>query len=76
MNNKPTLRVDAYYDIQAALNEAIIKASMQNPIYKCCLSCEAFHEGRNVCLLVNKTPPARIITFGCEKWLDKDKIPF
>lgn len=71
---KPKLRIDA----QAALCN-IIRSAMEkdhNYLYQCCLNCENFHEGKNICLLVNKTPPAKIITFGCEKWVDRDEIPF
>lgn len=71
---KPSIRLEA----QNALTN-IIKSAIErehNFIYKCCLNCENFHEKKDVCLLVNAKPPTRVITFGCERWLDKDEIPF
>lgn len=70
---KPTLRIDAKYDMAAAL-ENLIKNS--DPIYKSCLNCDNFNEQMELCKLVNQRPPARVIAYGCPKWSDKDEIPF
>lgn len=73
---KPKLRIDAYYDIQSALVEALTKTSMQNPIYQSCINCDNFNEPLELCKLANQRPPARVICFGCKSWSDKDMIPF
>lgn len=46
---------------------------------RCCPNCEHWVNGPEtapieVCALADARPPARIIAFGCEKYLDK--IPF
>lgn len=38
-----------------------IKASV-----KCCPNCIRFDNVREVCDVANKTPPAKVIAFGCE----------
>lgn len=73
---KPILRIDAYYDIQDIIASALRDIATQNHIYQCCLNCINFREGPDVCGLVNQRPPARIITFGCPQWVDKDGVPF
>lgn len=72
----PKLRIDAYYDIQSALNEALIKTNSQNAILQSCLNCNRFNEKTEICKLANQRPPARVIAYGCPKWDDKDQIPF
>ena len=41
---------------------------------KTCLNCDNFREKQELCVLVGKRPPARIIAFGCEAYVDA--IPF
>jgi hypothetical protein len=46
-------------------------------VVKSCLSCEFFNEQSEGCRKANGArPPARVIAFGCESYLDKDVIPF
>lgn len=39
-----------------------------------CLNCEHFDEPREICNLVSKRPPARVIACGCNA--HKERIPF
>lgn len=41
---------------------------------KTCLNCEHFDEPNEICRMVGKRPPARIIAMGCE--YHDDIIPF
>lgn len=71
---KPKLRNDAKASLTNIVTSAIERE--HNFLYQCCLNCENFNEKLELCLLANKRPPVRVLTFGCEKWLDKDEIPF
>lgn len=72
---KPQLRVDATYDLQAALNAAI--ANLDQPLYKSCLNCLKFNEKAEICNLYNQRPPARVIAYSCgEQWEDLQGIPY
>ncbi len=44
-----------------------------------CINCEHFELQPTTlekCKLFNARPPARIIVYGCEKWMEKDEISF
>lgn len=41
-----------------------------------CVHCVHFQEGPDVCQLYNARPPARVIAFGCESFLQDTDIPF
>lgn len=73
---KPKLRIDAYYDIQCAIESALHKIANENHIYRSCINCIHFREKTELCNLANQRPPARVIVFGCKEWMDKDQIPF
>ncbi len=46
-------------------------------LVKSCLSCDHFNEQTEICKLVNKRPPAKVIAFACEKYDNiDDDIPF
>lgn len=40
-------------------------------LYHSCVSCQHFDEPTENCCLFNQRPPARIIAFGCERWLEE-----
>lgn len=69
---KSRIRHEAKSSIQLALENAF-----QNIyIYQCCLNCENFVEINETCILAKARPPVRILTYGCEKWTERDTIPF
>ena len=41
-----------------------------------CLSCQSFIEAQELCKVYNARPPARVIAFGCDRYVDNDGIPF
>lgn len=52
----------------------VLKHSLQNAT-RCCPNCEHFDGGLEKCKLNNMRPPATIIAFGCECFIDNE-IPF
>ena len=74
MSGKPTLRIDATYELQAALNAAI--QSLDQPLYRSCLNCIKFNEKAELCALCNQRPPAKVIAYSCDQWEDVKEIPF
>lgn len=76
MEIKPKLRVDAYYDIQSHIVAGLERVATEYFIYRSCLTCEYFNEKAELCKLANQRPPARVIVFGCPKWVDVKEIPF
>jgi hypothetical protein len=49
-------------------------AMTNNGLLQSCLTCRAFNEKEELCGLAMKRPPARIITYGCESWVDAGKV--
>jgi hypothetical protein len=43
--------------------------------FQSCINCEHFTKDER-CKLFNARPPAKIIVLGCEKWQDKNQIPY
>jgi hypothetical protein len=41
-----------------------------------CISCTYFNEAMEHCSKFKQRPPARVIAFGCEAYLDGEEIPF
>lgn len=77
MNNyKAQLRLDAKYDIQSAVTNAVMHIIKDEPIYRSCLNCDKFNEKQELCKLCNQRPPARIIAYACPKWENDKEIPF
>lgn len=74
---KPLLRIDAKYDIQLAVANAVEHIIKDQPIYRSCLNCIKFNEKAELCNLYNQRPPARVIAYSCgDKWEDVREIPF
>jgi hypothetical protein len=71
-----TLRIDAKYDIQSAVANAVINIIRDDPIYRSCLNCMYFNEQAELCSKYNQKPPARIIAYACPTWENQDEIPF
>lgn len=66
---KPTLKPDGLYDLKYLFEQKL------KPIYKSCVSCEHWEEEKELCKLNNLRPPARVIVYACELWVDME-IPF
>ncbi len=74
---KPKLRPDARHDIRARVYNSVEIEMEKINIYRNCMNCINFREYQGeVCGLVMKRPPAKIIVNSCEQWEDKDEIPF
>lgn len=52
------------------------KHQMELGVQQTCLSCNAFNEETELCGSFNARPPARVIAFGCNHYVDIDDIPF
>jgi len=70
----PKLRIDALYDIQTALYNAI--RALDQPLYRSCLNCMKFNEKAELCALCNQRPPAKVIAYGCDQWEDVREVPY
>ena len=71
---KPKIRHEAKASLTNIIQSAIERE--HNFIYQSCLNCEHFKEQNELCLLVNKRPPARVIVLSCNAWMERDTIPF
>lgn len=73
MSSKPQ---EHEYGIEALTRISKLVADHMVRATKCCPNCENFsHDRREVCQLNNMRPPAVIIAFGCECFVECD-IPF
>lgn len=71
------IRRDAKYDLQARIFNAVQTEIEKENIYRSCMNCINFREHQGeICGLVMKRPPAKIIVNSCEHWEDRDSIPF
>ncbi len=66
-------------DFKAKLR-AEVKLAVQDILekdfpFQSCINCDHFTKDER-CGLFNARPPAKIIVYGCEKWINKDAIPF
>jgi hypothetical protein len=41
-----------------------------------CITCSRFNEPMELCNHFKAKPPARIIAFGCDQYLDTEEIPY
>lgn len=60
-------------DVAARLGPSI--ASHLKNATRCCPNCEHFDVGQEKCKLNWKRPPAHIVAFGCECFVDNE-VPF
>lgn len=44
--------------------------------FQTCITCDRWNNEKEICSLVDKRPPAKIIADGCSSYLDIDCIPF
>jgi len=48
-----------------------------NKVLTTCLNCKHWSNDANeYCILFNAKPPAKIIVFGCDNYMDIQEIPF
>lgn len=75
---KPKFRKEAEIDLQSAITFAIWAQLNRKDIYpfQSCLSCIHFKEQTEICNLANQRPPAKIIVFGCNSYVDNQDVPF
>lgn len=71
---KPKLRPDARATIVNIITVAMERD--HNYLYQSCINCENFNDKTEQCYLAKTRPPAKVIVYGCEKWIEKDTIPF
>lgn len=69
---KPT---EHQYGTEALISISKIVAQHLTRATKCCPNCEHFDGQFELCKLANKKPPATIIAFGCEVFVNND-LPF
>ncbi len=68
MNGKPKAR-----NVELKVK---ISSLDDNELLQSCINCLHFDEANELCKLCNLRPPARIIALSCDKYEDKDDIPF
>lgn len=56
---------------RADLNQRIKDMIEAARLYHSCVSCQHFSEEKELCCLFNARPPARVIAFGCERWMEE-----
>ena len=59
-----------WVEVRPVLHKQLI---LQQVVHSC-LNCEEFDEEKDQCIIVNLTPPAKILVYGCPKWTPS--IPF
>lgn len=62
--------IDANDDGMVKVHQKLV----DNFILRTCLNCECFDPHGETCLQFRVKPPAKVLVFGCEKWLPD--IPF
>jgi len=61
------------FEAVAELLKPVIVSTLENAT-KSCMTCDHFDQAKEKCGLNGQRPPARIIAFGCECFIDE--IPF
>ncbi len=56
---------------EADNNKKLVSAKCSK---RTCVTCDNFHEPQERCTLAGTRPPASVIAYGCEKWIDE--VPF
>ena len=75
---KPRFRAEADLDLRGAIQDAIWSQLQRQDIFpfQNCLSCTRFTEATEVCGLYNCRPPVRVLSYGCNKYIDEKEIPY
>jgi hypothetical protein len=69
------LRDHALSTAYSILHEGL-KRIHDNPATQSCLTCAYFIEKNETCQKYQARPPARVIAYSCESYVDNDDIPF
>ena len=78
MKFQPKLRDEVRIEFKSMVENGlrrIIETDVRYP-FKTCLNCDHFEEKLENCKIWKTRPPARVIAFGCDKFDDKEWIPF
>lgn len=61
-----------------AVRDLLLSVSLQDKdaFQESCLTCSYFREAEERCTKFNARPPARVIAYGCDQYIDNDVIPF
>lgn len=80
---KPKLRRHAEIQINSALKTSIGAILKDESIFQSCITCHFFEEITEKCKIAGSRPPARVIVYGCPKYVERstgkdldDEIPF
>lgn len=75
---KPKFRKEAELDLRGAINAAIWAQFNRLDIFpfRSCINCTHFDHTKEICVLANQRPPAKVIVFGCRMHEDVKDIPF
>lgn len=61
--------------IREATDEAVHDVLFTSGYLQTCLNCTKFEEEKEVCTLAGARPPARVIAFGCEAFVEAEDEP-
>lgn len=78
MNSDIKFRGSAVQQVGTAIRDILENYSLPGGLIRNCLTCAFFRRDMELCgrHLDWGRPPARIIAYGCNEYLDEEEIPF
>lgn len=61
--------------IRDAVEDGVTDALFTSGYLQTCLNCVKFQEDKEICIAANARPPARVIAFGCESFMEAPDEP-